>query len=162
MTDDSSKPDNGPHGNWPTELWVVVVPGLLVLVFSGAVHQAERLEGVLRQMTIEADMVSEFVPGFLVCGTLLMFLAIRERAARALAFRFLVWAILVAAALLIGDFLAATLIQLVHPPTAPNVSEGLRMALQVAIVLPYLLWARTECKRQAAVADTAGDRGDTT
>lgn len=147
MSDDSSRTSNKHGGNWPTEFWVVVVPGLLFLILSGVIHLAERLEGALRQMSIKADMTSGFFPAMLVCVTLILFFAIRERNARALAFRMLVWAILTVAAALIADFLAAVAIQLIDPDTAPKFSEGLRMVLQTVIVLLYLLWAKIEHRR---------------
>lgn len=145
------------HANWLTELWVVVVPGLMFLTGSGVIHLVERLEGALRQMSIEADMVSGHLPVILICTTLLLFFAIRERNARALAFRMLVWAILTVAASLIADFLAAVAIQLIGPGTAPEFSEGLRMVLQTVIVLLYLLWATVEHRRLRAATDAASD-----
>lgn len=160
MSDDLSRTPNNPGGNWLTEFWVVVVPGLAFLVASGVIHLAERLEGSLRQMSIKADMMNGFFPAMLVSMTLILFLAIRERNARALAFRMLVWAILTVAASLIADFLAAVAIQLFDPGAAPKFSEGLRMVLQTGIVLVYLLWATVEHRKLEAASDAASEEGD--
>ena len=157
MNDDSSLTTNKHDGNWPTEFWVVVVPGLMFLTASGVIHLAERLEGALRQMSIEADMVSGHFPVILICTTLLLFFISRERNARALAFRMLVWAILTVAAALIADFLAAVAIQLIDPDTAPEFSEGLRIVLQTVIVLLYLLWAKIEHRKLETTTHAASE-----
>lgn len=160
MSDGSSRMPNNSHANWPTEFWVVVVPGLMFLIASGVMHLVERLEGTLRQMSIKADMTSGFFPGMLVCLSLFLFFAIRERNARALVFWMLVWAILTVAAALIADFLAAVPIQLIDPDTAPEFSEGLRMVLQTVIVLLYLLWAKIEHRKLEAASAAASEEED--
>ncbi len=157
MTEGSSRMPNNSHASWPTEFWVVVVPGLMFLTASGVIHLAERLEGTLQQMSIKADMVSGYFPVMLICIPLLVLFISRERNARALAFRMLVWAILTVAASLIADFLAAVAIQLIDPDTAPEFSEGLRMVLQTAIVLLYLLRAKIEHRKLEAASDSASE-----
>ena len=79
---------------------------LFLMLPAGAQHLAGRLEGVLRRMSIQADMVSGYLPGMIVAGMLVLFLAVRERRERAVAFQFLVWAMLLtAASLTVPDLL---------------------------------------------------------
>ncbi len=143
---------------WPIEFWAVVVPGLILLLPAGAEHLAGRLERVLRQMSIQADMVSAYLPGMIVCAMLVSFLAFGGRREASVALRFLVWAILLAAAMLIADFLAAVAIQLAWPAAPTDFSEGWRVVLQAVILVPYLIWMVREY-RKLLVADSV--RGDT-
>ncbi len=144
---------------WPIEYWAVVVPGLLLLLPAGAEHLAERFEGVLRQMSIQADMVSGYLPGMIVCAMLVSFLAFRGRREASVVLRFLVWAMLLAAAMLIADFLAAVAIQLAWPAAPTDFSEGWRIVLQAVILVPYLIWLYAESRKLRAAAEGGTEEG---
>ncbi len=138
--DSANEASNVPLADWPTEFWVIVVPGLMLLTGGGAIHFARRLEDVLRQMGIEAAMVSGPLQGMLVCAAFLLFLAFHGREVRAFTLQMLVWSILLLAASLLSDFLAAVAIQLFDPAASPLPSERIRQILQMALMVPYLVW----------------------
>ncbi len=159
MSTDQHDTEQGRPAGWPIEFWAVVVPGLLLLLPAGTEHLAGRLEGVLRQMSIQADMVSAYMPGMIVFAMLVSFLALRGRREKAVAFRFLVWAMLLAAAMLIADFLGAVAIQLAWPAAPTDFSEGWRMALQAVILVPYLVWFYAEYRKLRAAAEGGAEGG---